>query len=256
MKEVAVAGETGVDLVPEELQCFYRTVEKKYEIHFDVRNRMCQTANVSESNIRVRIWNGCSEINETISFEEDQIHGAETVKHTAIFSGDQGCKCCRVLLDDAEVVDEVCEENNTANRNDISTRLVTGIETEVLSEIITITNEYVAAANEIVDPPAGWDVVQVEPLSVVLGPLATAPIKLAYLAPPDATSTMIQVLTTEAETGFTQDNLFWLISPAVPAVSEWGLAVMALLVLTAGTLVFIRRRRGVSNPARSLTGLT
>ena len=30
--------------------------------------------------------------------------------------------------------------------------------------------------------------------------------------------------------------------PPVPTVSEWGLIVMAVLVLTAGTLVFLRRR--------------
>lgn len=35
---------------------------------------------------------------------------------------------------------------------------------------------------------------------------------------------------------------------AVPTVSEWGLAVMALLLLTAGTLVYARRR-GVSSIA-------
>jgi len=28
----------------------------------------------------------------------------------------------------------------------------------------------------------------------------------------------------------------------IPTVSEWGLVAMALLVLTAGTLVFVRRR--------------
>ena len=31
--------------------------------------------------------------------------------------------------------------------------------------------------------------------------------------------------------------------PAVPTVSEWGLIVMTLLLLTAGTIVFSRRRR-------------
>jgi hypothetical protein len=31
--------------------------------------------------------------------------------------------------------------------------------------------------------------------------------------------------------------------PAIPTLSEWGLAVMTLLVLTAGTLVFMRARR-------------
>ena len=31
-------------------------------------------------------------------------------------------------------------------------------------------------------------------------------------------------------------------SPQIPAVSEWGVAVMTLLVLTGGTLVLIRRR--------------
>ncbi len=30
---------------------------------------------------------------------------------------------------------------------------------------------------------------------------------------------------------------------AIPAVSEWGLAAMTLLILTAGTLVLVRRRR-------------
>ncbi len=32
-------------------------------------------------------------------------------------------------------------------------------------------------------------------------------------------------------------------SDAVPTVSEWGLIIMALLSLTAGTIVFARRRR-------------
>ncbi len=31
--------------------------------------------------------------------------------------------------------------------------------------------------------------------------------------------------------------------PAIPTVSEWGLIVMTLLALTAGTIVFGRRRR-------------
>jgi len=31
--------------------------------------------------------------------------------------------------------------------------------------------------------------------------------------------------------------------PAIPTVSEWGLIVMTLLALTAGTIVFARRRR-------------
>ena len=31
-------------------------------------------------------------------------------------------------------------------------------------------------------------------------------------------------------------------SPGIPTVSEWGLVAMTLLVLTAGTLVFVRRR--------------
>lgn len=31
--------------------------------------------------------------------------------------------------------------------------------------------------------------------------------------------------------------------PAIPAVSEWGMVAMTLLVLTAGTLVFVRKRQ-------------
>ena len=33
---------------------------------------------------------------------------------------------------------------------------------------------------------------------------------------------------------------------AIPAVSEWGMVVMILLMLTAGTVVLDRRRSGVS----------
>jgi len=35
-------------------------------------------------------------------------------------------------------------------------------------------------------------------------------------------------------------------TPGIPTVSEWGLIAMALLTLTAGTVVFAKRRRQIA----------
>jgi hypothetical protein len=40
-----------------------------------------------------------------------------------------------------------------------------------------------------------------------------------------------------------EDTIFRIVPQSIPTVSEWGLIVMSLLVLTAGTLVLARRRR-------------
>ncbi|MCP4591805.1 MAG: IPTL-CTERM sorting domain-containing protein, partial [bacterium] len=37
---------------------------------------------------------------------------------------------------------------------------------------------------------------------------------------------------------------------SIPTVSEWGLAIMTLLLLTAGTVVLIRRQPGEAQPTR------
>jgi len=43
-----------------------------------------------------------------------------------------------------------------------------------------------------------------------------------------------------------EDKLCATLLGGIPTVSEWGLAVMALLVLTAGTVVVMRRRAAVA----------
>ena len=60
-------------------------------------------------------------------------------------------------------------------------------------------------------------------------------------SPPESISSITFVARSEGE-AFGMDNVALFPGTPIPTVSEWGLAVMTLLVLTAGTLVFARRR--------------
>lgn len=61
---------------------------------------------------------------------------------------------------------------------------------------------------------------------------------------PGETVTVHTHIETDAEPTFSYEDVE-LPAAAIPAVSEWGVAVMTLLVLSAGTIVLLRRRAAV-----------
>lgn len=101
----------------------------------------------------------------------------------------------------------------------------------------------------------GWNL-SPPPASVVLDSMQYSTITISAVIPPNSPVGTINWITmtstSQADSTITDSDSLYIevtAEPVIPTLSEWGMMVLALLLLAAGTVAVVRRRKAIINSA-------